>query len=191
MKNFTQFGMSPRRGSVALIGVLVVMLTSFFAVPGQTPPASQTGEMRKLDFLAGEWKGKGWLYSVQGQKSEISQSTKISVEADGAVLRIKDARRLKEGTLLPMPMRLPESSISYDEEAKLYRWRVDSFRGPGNPFEAKLIESRTFQLIQHTQDGMGRNTIRVIEDGQWHETFELLLSDGWFKVQETVLKKVK
>jgi hypothetical protein len=151
--------------------------------------------MRALDFLLGQWKGNGWQYSLKNQKHEISQSVQVKSESGGSLLRIKDAKSFKESRLLSpglsSPMRIPQSTISYDGQAKLYRWRMEAAKGPGNPFEAKFLEPRTLQLITHTPDGMGRTTIEVTEDGQWHETFELLLSEGWFKVQETILKKVR
>jgi hypothetical protein len=147
--------------------------------------------MRELGFLAGEWKGQGWLYRVEGPGSEISQSTKVTVESDGAVLRIKEKKSYKDAGLMGTPMRIPESTVTYDDEAKVYRWRVDAAKGRGNPFEANLVGPRTFQLIVHTPAGMGRTTIKVTEDGQWLQTVELLLAEGWFKLQETTLKKVK
>ena len=163
-------------------------------VSGQSPSTVSPEAMRKLDFLVGEWKGKGWVYSLKEKMHEISQSIQVKSESGGLLLRIKDAKNYKDSMLstgLSSVMGIPKCTISYDEQAKLYRWRPDAAKGRGNPFEAKLLEPRTLQLITHTSDGMARTTIKVTEDGEWHETFELLLSEGWYKAQETFLKKVK
>lgn len=150
--------------------------------------------MRELEFLVGEWKGQGWVYGLKDLKIKITQTIQVKSELNGSLLRIKDAKSLKDnrlaasyGSVRP----IPKSTVSYDEQAKLYQWRVEAAKGRGNPFEAKLPEPRTLQLITHTQSGMSRTTIKVTEDGQWHETYEVLLSEGWFKFHETFLKKVK
>jgi hypothetical protein len=174
-----------------LCSILALLITSSMAVSGQIISATSREQVQKLDFLVGEWKGKGWLYRLRDQKSEISQSTKVKIEPDGSALRIKDSKKFREANLLGAPVNFPETIITYDEEAKLYRLRSTSSKGRGNLFEVKLIAPRTFQWVFQTPDGSVRNTIEVTEDGQWHETLELLLSYGWFKSQETFLKRVK
>jgi hypothetical protein len=174
-----------------LISVLLLSLVMSVAVSGQTPSPTLRGQMRELEFLVGEWKGKGWRYSVQGLKSEISQSAKVKIESDGSALRVKDTKKYSDARLIGIPLSIRESTVYYDDEAKLYRWRVVASRRLGSPFEAKLIEPRAFQLVQHTSDSMARTTIRVTKDGEWQETLEFLFSGGWFKVQETFLKRVK
>lgn len=174
--------------ALSLLWVLPVV------VSGQASLTVSPEPMRKLDFLVGEWKGKGWVYSLKEKKYEISQSIQVKSDSGGSLLRIKDAKNYKDSGFsvgLVSVMGIPKCTISYDEQAKLYRWRPDAAKGRGNPFEVKFLEPRTLQLITHTSDGMGRTTIKVTEDGEWHETFELLVSEGWFKFQETFLKKVK
>jgi hypothetical protein len=191
VKHLNKSGLLSIRLRLNSISKLLLLLALSVAASGQAISPTLQEPMRQLDFLVGEWKGKGWFYHFKGSKSEISQSIKIKIEPDGLALRIKDTKRLKDGSLLFVPNRIPESTIYYDDQAKIYRWRVEAAKGRGNPFEAKLIGPRTFQLIIHTPDSMGRITIKVTEEGEWHETFELLMSNGWLKVDETFLKKVK
>jgi hypothetical protein len=181
-------------GKIKFILALLLLGAWPVAISGQAQSTAPPEQMRALNFLLGEWKGKGWLYGLKGPLSEISQSVQVKSDPRGALLRIKDSKSHRDNRLAPglgSLMGIPKSTISYDEQAKLYRWRVDAAKGRGNPFEVKLLEPRTLQLITHTGDGMARTTIRITEDGKWHETFELLLSEGWFKFQETVLRKVK
>jgi len=66
---------------------------------------------------------------------------------------------------------------------------VGEWKGTG--WEINWDGSPAFQWIVHTPESMARTTIKVDEHGEWNETLEFLLSGGWFKVRETVLKKVK
>jgi hypothetical protein len=184
-------GPLPPGGGIGCVLALSLMLALTVTGSGQTPSPSPREQVSKLDFLVGEWKGEGWRYGENGSKAAISQSTKVRVEADGSALRFKDTKKFRGDNLHSTPWYHPESTISYDEQAKLYRWRVVSAKRRGNPFEVRLPEPRTFQLVLHTRDGMVRTTIRVTEGGEWHETLEFLRSGGWFKSQETTLKRVK
>lgn len=170
---------------------LSAVLASSAATPGQTLSGGAREQMAKLDFLVGEWKGQGWMYHYDGSKSEISQSMKVSREADGSALRVKETKRVRVAGFSDAPAQPHESTVSYDEQSKLYRWRVASSNRPGNPFEVKLLGPRSFQWVLHTRDGMLRTTINVNDNGEWHEERESLRSDGWVKLQETVLKRVK
>lgn len=178
-------------GRLYSVLALSAVLALPVAAPGQTLSADAREQMAKLDFLVGEWKGQGWMYHQNGSKAEISQSMKVSREADGSALRVKETKRIKAPGFSDAPAQSRESTVSYDDEAKRYRWRVGSSNRRGNPFEVKLLGPRTFQWVLHTRDGMLRTTIRVSEEGEWHEARESLLSDGWFKSQEAVLKRVK
>ncbi|HYP53017.1 MAG TPA: hypothetical protein VEQ42_05725, partial [Pyrinomonadaceae bacterium] len=61
---------------VKTLGVLTLLLALAASATAQTtPPPSATEELRKLDFLVGEWKGKGWMLGPNGARlSEMSQS---------------------------------------------------------------------------------------------------------------------
>lgn len=160
-----------------------------------TAPAAGLEEMKKLDFLLGEWKGKGWQYSPGGKRAEISQSTEVKSESGGARLGVRTTKKFIDDRLLGIPSHFPKNTIYYDEGVKLYRW--DLKRAALNkikPSEALLIGPKTFQW-QLVIPGavLMRTTIRVTDDAEWHETLEVWLGDdtGWFKQQETVLKKKK
>ena len=178
--------------SLKLLLVLsLVVLVQPFAVARRQTPVAQVNEMRKLDFLLGEWKGKGWRYVYRGGRSEYSQSVKVKNESGGSVLRARDARTYKDNGLLGS---VPSSmmTIYYDEGAKLYRLSRDSVEGRKHPFELKLIEPETLQWEKQTPAGLIRTTIKITEASEWHETLEVWNSvDGWYKAEESVLKRVK
>lgn len=103
------------------------------AVSNQTPSSALRGEMEKLEFLVGEWKGKGWSYRLDGSPSgELSQSTKVKRGKDGSTLSINDKKkhpdlRIATGVFPGMISNYPiemsySSSVYFDEGTRLYYW---------------------------------------------------------------------
>ena len=171
--------------------VLAFWLASALPLSGQTPLSSQHEEMRKLEFLVGDWKGEGWMYRADGSRVELSQSMKVERDSRGPALRVRDTKKYKAVGLDGYPLSNSETgTLYYDEGTRIYRWRREIERK--TPFEAKLIEPRTLQWEKQSTGSIARTTIKVTEDGEWHETLEFLLGkDGWFKYQESILKRVK
>jgi hypothetical protein len=197
MSGFTKLNISPVRRTLKPIGVSVLILILSFAIFSQAPSASQVEEMRKIAFLLGEWKGKGWEILWDGSRGdEFSQKTKVEVKADGSVLRIKDARNYKMTGAFTHSSSL-DASIYYDEGAKRYRWRGETSYGRKNPLEAGVIDIRTFQygvpfkVEAPLPNGARQTTIKVTEAGEWIETLEVWKIDKWHRVEESILKKVK
>lgn len=183
---------SARAGLRAVSVLLLLVLALPLAATAQTSSPERREEMSRLDFLLGEWKGKGWMFRVDGSRVELSQSTKVRSESDGSSLRVRDAKSYKglafDGSTLSQSL---DANVYYDEGAKTYRWRRELERK--NPFAARLIEPRTLQWEKPSPGSVARTTIRITEGGEWHETLEFRTggADGWFKAQESVLKKVK
>jgi hypothetical protein len=188
-----QFNKSPIWRTFRPLPVSLVILTLSLAVSSQTPSANQAEEIRKLDFLLGEWKGTGWEVNWDGSRgNEFSQKTKVEAKAGGSALRIKESRNYKT-TGMSRSSTL-DATISYDEGAKIYRWRGE---GSKIALEAKLIDVKTFQLgVPFTvnvvlPNGARRTTIKITESGEWNETLDVWKIDRWYRVEESTLRKVK
>jgi hypothetical protein len=163
------------------------------------PPAhAQTpaDELRKLDFLVGEWKGKGWSLDGRGGRgAEMSQSVKVERERDAPALRVRDTRTIKLPSFVaggsPTYSSAPNhASVYFDEAAKVLRWRHDKDRK--NPSELKLVGPRSVQWEQRSEMGAVRITVSVTDAGEWHEVTEFWSnSQGWQKAFEAVLKPSK
>ena len=175
----------------------------------QNPSPNQAEQVRKLDFLIGEWKGEGWELKPDGSRfNSFSQKTKVQAKEGNSKLKIKDARTYKPvkssgkntifipGTPVFRSSEL-EATIYYDERVKLYRWRGENSYGRKNPLEAKLIGDRTLQygmpftVTLQPANGNRRTTIEVTDGGEWHETLEEWNRDTWYKVEESILKRVR
>jgi len=180
-------------------------MASPIVVSSQTSPSASQEQIGKLDFLVGEWKGKGWRYRLDGSRGdELSQNTKVKREKDGSTLSITDKKKYADlrivpgnpfpGTILSYPIEMSgTASVYYDEGTKLYYWRLETAAGRKKPFPAMLVEARTLQVKWQFPGSLSVVTIKVTEDGEWHERLDLWMGDkdGWFKMQETVLKRVK
>ena len=194
---------------LGMLSVCMTVFALFVAAAGQTPSPNQAEEMRRLDFLMGEWKGRGWELGPDGsRRNSFSQKTKVQAKAGNSALRIKDEKTYKPvissgkntifipGTPVFHSSTL-DATIYYDDTSKLYRWRGENPYGRKNPLEAKLVRDRTlqygmpFSVALQPADGSRRHTIEVTEGGEWHETLEVWQTDRWYKVEESILKKVK
>lgn len=185
--------------------VWLLMLSSPITISSQTPSSTSRKQVEQLDFLIGEWKGKGWMYRLDGSRSaEISQSTKVKWGKDNSTLSISDKKKypdLRIATGPPFPVGIQsypvsssgDASIYYDEGTKLYYWRWETATGRKTPFPAQIVEPRTLQVKFEFPGGLLVRTIKVTDDGEWHERFDIWLGnkDGWFKSQEIILKKAK
>jgi len=154
---------------------------------------AQVAEMRKLDFLVGEWKGEGWELRLDGSRANsFSQKTTVQVKDDSS-LRIQDNRgyRPMNGTLGASTL---DATIFFDKTLNLYQWRGKGFK---TTLEAKLLGDRTlqygvpFSVPVEPVNGDRKTTIEVNENGEWHETLEVWWRDRWYKFEESILKRVK
>ena len=171
--------------------LLAILLLPVSAAAVQSPVLD--GEMRKLEFLVGEWKGEGrerWPMDLS--EFPFTQKTKVEIKNDSQ-LRIKDDRAYKPVTPLLHSSNV-EASISYDKESKLYSWKGKDSKVI---LEAKLIKDKTFQfgvpfsVAFEPERGNMRTTIRVTDTGDWHEIQEVWYGGNWFVVKKSILKRVK
>jgi len=158
--------------------------------------------MMSLDFLIGGWKGNGWRFRVNGPRTGISKTRIVKSESNGSILRLKETERQNK---IDQDSPWPTSAtvvVYYDDAAKLYRGRMEEEEGTlsgqpivimkEQPLLVTLINSQTLQLDMHVATVIVRTTITVTKSGEWHETSQRWNStDGWTKVQEAVLKRVK
>ena len=95
--------------------LLAFWLVTAVPLSGQTALSSQPAEMQKLEFLVGEWKGKGWMYRADGSRVELSQSVKVEREPGGSALRVKDTKKYKSVGLHGYPLSNSETAtLFYD-----------------------------------------------------------------------------
>ena len=176
------------------MSLVIATLAFTVAAAVQTPSQTQVEEMRKLEFLVGEWKGDGWQLNEAGERSNtFSQKTKVQAKTNNATLRIEDRKSYKPWKGMTSSSTL-DADISYNETTKLYNWRG---KGSKSILEAKLTSDRTFHFGMpfsvnvEPREGYRKTTIRVTLSGSWEETLEVWSRGKWYKAEQSILTRVK
>lgn len=173
------------------IPMLLLLLCALpVALSAQTTISTAATEMKKLDFLAGQWQGEGWIMLGPGQRRTFRQTESVLRKVDGTVLLIeglgKNAEPGHEGEIVHNAFAV----VSYDADAKVFRWRA--FRADGLAIDtaAQVSEKMLVWGFHDARGGDIRFTIKLNEKGQWFETGELS-RDGkaWFKFFEMTLQR--
>ncbi len=173
---------------------LSVVLLATTAATAQQPGAANREAMKKLDYLAGKWKGDAKVKMGPGPEQTIKQTEDVQVRLDGVVLLIEGVGRGKlpgkdeEGVLFNAL-----AVMSYDAQAKKYK--VKAYRQEGQSIDADmaLTENGFVWGFKEPQRGTEvRYTMTLTPKGEWNEIGEYTL-DGkaWTKFIEMTLTRVK
>ncbi|HXG95188.1 MAG TPA: hypothetical protein VNN73_22825 [Blastocatellia bacterium] len=64
---------------IAALPLLLILVVPVLA----QSPSIQPAEMKKLDFLIGQWKGTGWFAMGPGQRRTYTQTESVQSKFDG------------------------------------------------------------------------------------------------------------
>ncbi|HEX8369712.1 MAG TPA: hypothetical protein VF604_14295 [Pyrinomonadaceae bacterium] len=170
---------------IGLVAIFICALTSF-AFAQETPDAdAYRVEMKKLESLAGQWKGAGWIQ--QGAKRETFAGTEtVQRKLDGLALLVEGKFSNAEGKVIHETLAV----LSFDPKAKGYRFRTYLASGMSGEHDFKLLADG-FEWGFQFPTGTVRYIIKTNND-VWLETGEFS-KDGktWMKFFEMKLEKVK
>jgi len=154
--------------------------------------ASASDEMKKLDFLAGEWKGEGWFQRGPAPREFVLQHEKVTPRLGGKVLVVEGLghRKLESGAAGDV-VHDALGIISWDAEKKQYRFAAYT-AASGNVDATMDVGEKSAVWGFTTPQGRIRYTIRLTEKGQWNEIGEFS-RDGekWMQFFEMTLTKVQ
>jgi hypothetical protein len=168
---------------VALNGVVVM---------AQDPAPSRRVEMRKLDFLVGQWRGEGWI-EYGPQRRTFRQTESVEVKVEGEILVMDGLGKGKvPGKDEEVTVHSAFAVVSYDEKAKVFRWRAYRVGGNWIDTEAKVGDNRLEWGYHEERAGDIRFTILKNEKGQWVES-GAISGDGktWRQFFEMTLERSK
>jgi len=176
-----------------LILLICLFLISISAL-SQTPDSPSAREMKKLDFLLGNWKGEGWIEMGPRGRSTFQQTEIVEGKLNGTIMVVEGIGKGKfAGSNEEGVVHHAVAVISYDQAAKKYLLRA--FRADGNFVDADVTTDGN-SLIWVFRDPQ-RNTeikytIKLTSDGKWLEIGEFSM-DGktWRKFFEMSLQRVK
>lgn len=167
--------------------IVVLLVALFTAVP-----LFAADEMRKLDFLAGDWKGDAWIRMGSGTREQIIQTERVQKKLGGQVLLIEGLgkRKLENGTA-GETVHDALAVVSWNEEKKTYRFATWVAGRPEGETTLDLIAPNTAVWAMDTPRGRMRYTIRLTEKGEWNEVGEFSSDHGatWMKFFEMNLTR--
>ena len=159
-----------------------IFLLSIFGTTltfAQRPTLSEAHReaMSKLDFLAGKWKGAGWMMDQSGQRNEFQQTENIQFKLDESILMIEG-----EGTSNGQTIHDALAIISYDPNEESYQFRSYLATGQNGDYKAELLSEKSLRWILDTPRGKIRYTINIDEEGKWSEIGEFQMGpEKWFQ----------
>jgi hypothetical protein len=171
-----------------------VVITLYPALGATQPPtAAQRDAMKKLDFLVGEWKGEGWMEFAPGQRRSFKGTEVGQSKLDGLLLTIEGLHRGQLGGKgEEVTVHNAFAVVSYDDNAKRYRFQAHTARGNHEDAEARVTDGQLVWGMKVPQFGEVRYTIRLDDKGRWFEVGEVS-QDGkeWRKYFEMTLERAK
>ena len=155
-------------------------------------PLYAADEMRKLDFLVGEWKGEASVQQGPGKGESALQTEVVRSKLGGKLLLIEGVgkRKLADGSAGDV-VHDAVGVLTYDEALKKYRFHAWTLRGYVEAwFEAGDNSARWG--FDTPDGGKIRYNLSLSDKGEWHEVGEYS-RDGkqWFQTMEMRLQKAK
>jgi hypothetical protein len=149
--------------------------------------------MNKLDFLVGHWKGDGWMEFAPGQRRTFKGTEVVQSKLDGLLLAVEGLHFGQAGDKgKDVVVHNAFGLVSYDDNAKRYRFQAFTSRGNYEDTEAKVTEGQLVWGMKVSPFGDVRYTMKLDEKGRWFEVGEVS-QDGkaWRKFFEMTLERVE
>ncbi len=163
----------------------------FFALTAQSSSENRKEAMKKLDFMAGQWKGEGWMMDREGNKNAFTQTEDINWKMDGELMLIEGLGKSYDASVQEEKViHNALATISYNPQTGNYDFQsYVAGRGSGTAV-GKVLDEHTFQWELSVPHGKIRYTITISEKEQWYEIGEYS-PDGqaWNQFFEMTLAK--
>lgn len=155
--------------------------------------AEQQRAMKKLDFIRGDWRGKGWMMTGGGTRQTFETTETVRFKLDGLILVFEGAGKDVDANGKEIKGHDALGIVSYDPSQKAYRFK--SYTMQGYTLDAPIeIGDKSFAWgLKIPNGGEMRYAMRINERGNWLETGEFSRDAGktWVKVFEMEIERVK
>jgi len=175
----------------------IVAAAVLISVQAQLPPPREAVranevEMRKLEFLIGEWRGEGWGEPAPGERRPFDATESVQSRLNGAVLVLEGVHRSKvPGKQAEVILHHGLSVISYDPQRKHYRFEAHQMDGRLEESPARLSNGVFEWSAREGPEGAEtRFSIRLTDKGDWHQIGEFSQDGNWKKFFEMTLHRV-
>lgn len=156
--------------------------------------AKRTAAMKKLDFLVGDWEGKGWIIKQSGRQTfTIKESMKPKLDGQIVVVdglgKSKDEKSGKEKIV---HQAYGVFSYDADEDKIKFRWYKADGGEEGETYPDFAENKMIWKLDVPEYNVTTKFTEVITKEGNWLEIGEASRDGGktWFKFFEMELSKV-
>ena len=184
-----------------ILAVVFCMALSFSAVSaqettedGKTDKAKEISGLKKLDFLLGTWKGKGWIMTRNGRQTFTITET-VQPKLGGQLYVVEGlGKSVDKDTGKERIIHQAYGIFSYDKEADKikFRWyKADT--GEEGLTDIEVSDNKFSWEFDVPENKVRVKFTEVInEKGNWLEVGEVSRDGGknWFKFFEMELSKV-
>jgi len=175
-----------------IVSLLLLCLIALPLAAQMSSIPDQREAMKKLDFMVGQWKGEGWHERPPGPRITFTQTENVQKKIDGLVLLVEGKgtgnTAGKDGTVSTFEAM---GVISYDDQARRYRFVTNTSEGRGGSFDLQLTERGWEWGFSIPQGGRVRYTMKLTDDGQWYETGEFSQDEKtWRRFHEMTLRRM-
>ena len=175
------------------LSVVLLLLLLQAPLPAQAPNATASEQMKKLNFLVGQWKGEGWVEYRPGQRVTVIATESVQRRLGGEVLLVEGIGRNKiENENAELTGHDAIALMFFDSRTGTFRFQAHRARGTSVDTELKVTPGGFEWGFQDERAGTLRFTMKLTERGEWLEIGEMS-RDGktWQKFVETRLERVK
>jgi hypothetical protein len=146
--------------AILTVCILILTLKNFAQAPKET-----TDAIRKLGFLEGVWKGKGWIGS-NDKKQHFNETETVKIKTGETLLQIdvygsstdNDSVIINNGLAI----------INYDLPRKKYKMIFFQADGSFAEADVSITNENTAEINLHRSSGYTRFIIEV-KNSQWFE----------------------
>ena len=184
--------------NLAAVSAFVVLSFAILLAQESTKPddaeAARGAAMKKLDFLIGDWQGKGWIMMGRERK-EFTINESVRPKIGGKIIVVEGiGKSIVEKTGAEKIIHNAYGVFSYDHASGGIRFRY--FKEDGQAGETAIeFEEKSFIWAFDVPENKVSVRFKEIltESGNWLETGEVTRDGGanWYKFFEMELTKVK
>lgn len=174
--------------SVRMKRMLMLIVTLLLAT---TVLASD--EMKKVDFLAGQWQGEATIQMGSGKPQRVFQTENVQSKLGGKILLIEGlGKRMNDDGTIGEVVHDALAVLSWDEAKKVYRFSGYTAQYGAMETTLEVSDGPVAVWAIDVPGGRTRYTITLTDKGEWREVGEFS-RDGskWMKFLEMILTKKK
>lgn len=155
--------------------LLTVIVFSVLGIAQEQPGKEQTSAMKKLNFLTGDWKGSGWVYLRNGQRSDFNEKENIQWKLDSLLLVIEGLGTTDNSTGgKTQIVHNAYAIVYYNNQTGNYHWQSFISSGQSMLSQASLLNDSTIVWQMDISPQMKiRYTIAISGGKFWNEIGEM------------------